>query len=174
MLGGIIMHKSVKWIICGILALALIVLACLFFIPHATTLIDQTFEVKIHDGSGNIEGTVPITVNGTWKHYLLQEDHLVLTVYEFEHYYDIRPMNPIPGDPPFFRLDDTKADYHSVCFVASSTITGEDSVLLFVQFKKDLSGWYINPMANPGVVSEKFMDHPSFRRIYIYNWWPGE
>ena len=168
------MSETVKWIIGGVILLAVIIWGCLFFIPHTTTPLDQTLQMEIYPGSSMIEGTVPITLNGYWEQYLLQDDRLVLTVDEFEHYYDIRPMNPIPGDPPFFRLDDTKADYHSVCFVASSTITGEDSVLLFVQFKKDLSGWLIRPVPNFGFVSEEFERDPSFLYNYAYNWLPWE
>ena len=152
---------------------ALIVLACLFFIPHKTTPIDLTLEMEIYPGSSIIEGTVPITLNGTWEQYLLNDDHLMLTIDDFEHYYNIHPLNSL-GDPPYLPLSDKDNGYQSVCFVASSTITGEDSVLLFVKFKNDLSGWVIQPVPNFGIVSEELQNDPSFKYAYAFNWLPWE
>ena len=164
------MHPIVKWIICGTVALALIVLACLYFIPQSMP-INLTITLEKHDGKGNVQGTISIDANGTWEKYLLQNDRLILTIDDFDHFYNIRPLNPIPGDPPYFSLHEKKSGYNSVCYIASSTITGEDSVLLFVKFQKDLSGWSLNTMPSP-YIREEFKDDPSFHVFYDFNWQP--
>lgn len=153
------------WTIFVILHLILIVLACLFFIPHATTSIDITLEME-KTNAGTVLDTIPIIFTGTWEKYLLQKDRLVLTVSEFDHYYNIRPLDT---STPYFSLQGTH-DYYSVCFLANSTITGEDSVFLFVRFTKDLSGWSIRSMANPNIPNDHFKGDPSFFVSYDYNW----
>lgn len=173
------MHKRIQWIICGTLLLALIVLACLFFIPYKTTPMDLTLDMEIYPGSSITEGTVPITLNGTWEQYLLHKDRLILTIDDFEHYYNIRPLNPILGETTlgettYIELTDRNTGYQDPCFVASSTITGEDSVLLFVEFKNDLSGWRIKSIPNFGVISKELETDPSFRYTYAFNWLPWE
>ena len=173
------MLEKIKWIICGTVILALIVLACLFFIPYKTTSMDLTLDMEIYPGRSVIEGTVPITLTGAWEQYLLHDDRLILTIDDFEHFYNIRPLNPVFGETSFgettyISLTDKKTDHQHICFVASSTITGEDSVLLFVEFKNDLSGWRINPRPTFGVVSKEFETDPSFLYTYAFNWFPWE
>lgn len=162
-----------------IAAVSMIVLACLFFIPHKTTPINQTLDMVIYPGSSNTEGTVPITLNGLWEQFLLRDDRLILTIDDFEHYYNIRPSNPILGETTigettYIELTDSSTGYQTCFFVASSTITGEDSVTLIVQFKDDLSGWRIRSMPNFGVISPETEIDPSYRYHYAFNWLPWE
>ena len=160
------MLKRIKWIICGILALALIVLACLYFIPQTTT-IDLTLETQKKDASGNVLGTVSITVNGTWEKYLLQDDRLILTIDDFDHLYNIRPW--ANNNVPYFTEEqgdvNPEVPYHYITFVADSTITGEDSVLLHLAFRDDLSKWEFFPSGHP-LISEDLRDDPSFQVAY--------
>ena len=146
---------------------ALIVLACLYFIPHTTTPIDLTLETLKTDDNGNALGTVSITVNGTWEKYLLQEDRLVLTIDDFDHLYNIRPWTN--NNVPYFTEEqgdvDPEVPYHYITFVADSTITGKDSVFLHLAFRDDLSKWEFFP--GPSIYTiDDLRDDPSFQVAY--------
>ena len=160
------MLKRIKWIICGTLIFALIVLACLYFIPQ-TTPISLTLQAQKMDENGNVLGTVSVTVNGTWKKYLLQKDRLVLTIDAFDHLYNIRPWTN--NNVPYFTEEqgavDPEVPYHYIAFVADSTITGEDSVLLHLALRDDLSKWEFFPSGHP-LINEDLRDDPSFQIVY--------
>jgi len=140
------MHKKLIWIIGSVLALALVIFSCLFFIPHATP-IDITLDAVKYDsthGDANELGTVQIHVHGTLKEYLFRSDELELHIDDFDHLYDIRPWaNPNPdGSYPGFKVDLSENSYeYGIVFGANSTITGEDSATLNLVLRKDLKKW---------------------------------
>ncbi|MBE6976296.1 MAG: hypothetical protein E7439_03765 [Ruminococcaceae bacterium] len=151
-------------LICAI-AIVLLILAALYFIPK-TTPIDLTLDTLKTDMDGNELGSVSITLKGNRKEYLLQEDRLTLTIDDFDHLYDIRPWVTGDGDPPYFSLTQKDGDdYYYICYVANSTITGEDSVFLYVVFRKDLSKWELFP--SPSIyIREELKSDPSFKVAY--------
>ncbi len=158
------MRKSVKWLIGSVLTIALIVLACLYFIPK-TTPIDIILDTQKRDSAGNELGSMQITLKGNWKEYLFKNNRLTFTIDDFDHLYDLRPWTAEYGTPPYSLEQSDEDGYNCITYVANSTVTGEDSVFLYVLISEDLSRWEFFPA--PSIyTSEELRDDPSFDLVY--------
>lgn len=127
-------------IISGIIAVLLILAGCLYFFPIKITPIDITMDALKTGFEGEEMGTVQITVRGTLTEYLFHDDRISLEITPFEDLYDIEPW----GTDIFNSTNIGQPDahgYYSLECTASSTEIGEDSFILTIFFREDLSKW---------------------------------
>lgn len=172
------MSNKMKWIIGGVLAFVLVLGCCLYFIPK-TTPIDITLTAsKIGDRNGAREdlGTVEIRVHGTLKEYLFRPSELTLEIDDFDIFHNILSYTKRGPDRDAdvtvkliegnytLNLYGKEVNYNA-SFIANSTITGEESAVIRVDFSPDLKNWVI--IAVPDVlIDEAFEDDPSFDCVY--------
>ena len=126
--------------IAGIVAGLLILATGLYFIPVKTTPIDITMDAAKTNYEGEELGTVPITVHGTLTEYLFRENRLWLEISPVEDLYDIKPSSTDYFGSVKIGQPDQNGFYSLGC-TASSTIVGEDSYVVTIFFREDLSQW---------------------------------
>ena len=177
------MRKKLTWLIGAILVIALIVFGCLYFIPQATpdatpettptddpkiTPINITLNAAKASKENSTISVLKINLRGKLEEYPNQNLRITLSIDDFDHLYNIRSsLNPDPqGNYPSVPLEQPSENgYYSLTFLASSTITGEDSVALHVSFNKELNKWDLFP--EPSIYAdEKYSEDPSFRLTY--------
>ena len=162
------MSNKTKWIIGGVLAFVLVVGCCLYFIPKTTPFDITLNATKTGNRNGEHEdlGTVEIHVYGTVKEYLFRSDKLELHIDDFDHLYDIKPF--VASDRDGFTVDmdgDSHGFITGLPFGASSNITGENTVLIWITLQSDLKKWEFS--IHPGLyVDEEEWDEPSYNLRY--------
>ena len=93
------MRKKIILITCGILALALIIAAFVYFTPKITP-VDVTLSAQKWDGWGNEDGTVEISIKGQLREYLFKPDVLDVDVTSSDGVlnWDSQLFNTLPGE----------------------------------------------------------------------------
>ena len=127
------------FIVSAVIATILVFLAGIYYIPIKTTPIDMSFDAVKFDTDGNEYGTVPVTVKGKICEYLFRNSRITLEISEIEDLYDIgiNEYDSIWLEPP------DQHGYYWLHCCASSTILGEDTYIMTIIFKEDLSQWEI-------------------------------
>ena len=162
------MSNKAKWIISGTLALIMIVLGCLYYIPK-TTPFDITLDaVKTDSSDENNFGTVEIHIHGTLYEYLLRSDELEFRIDDFDHLYDIRCWGQHEANDTYTNLevDFDSEGYRSMVFEASSTVTGEDSAMITLYLRNNLKEW--NLAVSPHILfpHEEAAKDPTLHLVY--------
>ena len=162
------MRNKIKLYVCGILLFAAAIFCCLYFIPK-TTPIDITLNAEKTDKDQNKLGQVQIHVTGYLKEYLFHTDTLSLNIDDFDYLYDIHPWANRDSDGNYSDFDlhwDNRGYAFDATFGASSTVTGEHSVLLCLTLHKDLKHWQFSVNPSIYVVDEAARNDPSFGIAY--------
>ncbi len=129
-------NRKMAYIVIISVVCVLLIAAGLYFVPIKSTPIDITMEAVKSDSDGKELGTVPITVQGTITEYLFRNDRIEIEIEPFEDLYDIEQRTT-----DFFIDDSDQKGHYLVECNASSTIVGEDSYMVTVFFREDLSRW---------------------------------
>lgn len=129
-------NRKMAYIVIISVVCVLLIAAGLYFIPIKSTPIDITMDAVKSDSDGKELGTVPITVQGTITEYLFRNDRIEIEIEPFEDLYDIEQRTT-----DFFIDDSDQKGHYLVECNASSTIVGEDSYMVTVFFREDLSRW---------------------------------
>ena len=132
--------RKAVFIIATCLVCAMLIAVCLYYVPTKSTPIDLTLNALKTDRDGNELGTVQITVSGTLTEYLFRDDRLSLQISPFEDLYDIELWGTDDSDSTNIGQPDAYGYYTFDC-TASSTEIGEDTYVLVVYFREDLSKW---------------------------------
>lgn len=128
------MRKKIIFITCGILALALIIVAFVYFTPKITP-VDVTLSAQKWDGWGNENGTTEITIKGQLREYLFKPDVLDIDVTSSDGVlnWDSQLFNTLPGEV----IDHAYAylDYNYASNLENHPIT------VNVYFSRNLNRW---------------------------------
>lgn len=131
------MSKKILYIGCAIIISLLLIGTLLYFIPVSSTPIDITMDAVKSDSDENEIGTVPITVKGTVEKYLFRDDRVSLEIESFEDLYDITQWD----SRDYSGYGPDEYGFYWLYFNASSTVAGENSYMVTVVFREDLSSW---------------------------------
>lgn len=128
------MRKKILYIVCGALALALIVAAFVYFTPRITP-VDVTLSAQKWDGWGNEDGTVEITVKGKLKEYLFKPDVLDVDV--------ISSDGVLNYESQLFDKIDGEVRDHDNAYVPfrQSYYSNADQISILIYFSRNLNRW---------------------------------
>lgn len=149
------MRKKIILIACGILALALIVAAVLYFTPKITP-VDVTLSAQKWDGWGKEDGTVEIAIKGNLKEYLFKPDVLDVDVTSSDGVlnWDSQLFNTLPGEIDDFDYVNYYVGYRHAGFIKDENIT------INLCFSSNLNRWMFE-------VFDKTQDDPAQPMLYL-------
>lgn len=130
-------NRKMAYIVIISVVCVLLIAAGLYFVPIKSTPIDITMEAVKSDSDENEIGTVPITVKGTVEKYLFRDDRVSLKIESFEDLYDIKQWD----SRDYSGYGPDEYGFYWLYFNASSTVAGENSYMVTVIFREDLSSW---------------------------------